>query len=130
MVKSGSLAPKILGELQIKNYIDFHENIPIIIASNGPWMRKIIFLLLGLFLLIPGVLARDWYVRPAGGSYGSENGTSYANAWDGLLNVRWGTGGVQPGDTLWVCGLHIHEMVSKGYVATQAQIPVLSLIHI
>ena len=68
----------------------------------------------------------DWYVRPAGGSYGNEDGTSYANAWDGLLNVAWGEGGVQPGDTLWVCDLHIHNMVNKDYVTTQADIPVIS----
>jgi len=23
----------------------------------------------------------NWYVRPAGGSYGNEDGTSYADAW-------------------------------------------------
>jgi len=78
-------------------------------ASHRPWMRKIVVLLLGLFFLMPGLFARDWYVRPAGGNYGSENGTSYANAWDGLKNVKWGTGGVQPGDTLYVCGLHLAD---------------------
>ncbi|MFQ5621731.1 MAG: right-handed parallel beta-helix repeat-containing protein, partial [Candidatus Nanoarchaeia archaeon] len=77
------------------------------------------------FLCTPG-LAKDWYVRPAGGNYGSEDGTSYANAWDGLLNVVWGEGGVQPGDTLYVCGLHIHDMTNWGYIATQADIPVIS----
>ena len=76
----------------------------------GPWMREIKFLIFLLFLMpliSPALFARDWYVRPAGGNYGAENGTSYANAWDGLPNVVWGTGGVQPGDTLYICGLHI-----------------------
>jgi hypothetical protein len=89
-------------------------------------MRKIGFLFFVLLSLTSVLFAADWYVRPSGGNYGLENGTSYANAWDGLLNVKWGAGGVQPGDTLWVCGLHIHNMVDRGYVATQADIPVIS----
>lgn len=47
-----------------------------------------------------------YYVRPYGGSYGAENGTSYADAWDGLGSVVWGAGGVGAGDTLYVCGTH------------------------
>jgi hypothetical protein len=58
-------------------------------------------------LLAHPLFARDWYVRPAGGSYGSADGTSYSNAWNGLLKVVWGPGGVQAGDTLWVCGFHL-----------------------
>jgi len=46
-----------------------------------------------------------WYVRPAEGEYGNNDGTSYENAWSGLLNVVWGSGGVGLGDTLWICGL-------------------------
>jgi hypothetical protein len=54
--------------------------------------------------------SKDWFVRPQGGYYGSEDGSSYDNAWDGLLEVVWGEEGVQPGDTLWVCGLHVHDI--------------------
>ena len=54
----------------------------------------------------------NWYVRPAGGSYGDEDGTSYADAWDGLNNVVWGTGGVIAGDTLYICGFHLHNMTT------------------
>lgn len=54
-----------------------------------------------------------WYVRPSGGSYGTEDGTSYANAWDGFTNITWGTGGVEAGDTLYVCGAH-SETLSVG----------------
>jgi len=63
-------------------------------------------------LLIPlsiPVFSSDWYVRPEGGSYGAENGTSYANAWDGLKKVVWGNNGVKAGDTLYICGLHLKE---------------------
>ena len=44
------------------------------------------FLTLGLVLLILSIdaAARDWYVRPAGGTYGAEDGTSYNDAWDEL----------------------------------------------
>jgi len=54
----------------------------------------------------PGT-GNTWYVRPYGGSYGNEDGSNYANAWDGLNNVVWGTGGVQAGDNLYVCGFHL-----------------------
>jgi hypothetical protein len=72
------------------------------------------------------VHAADWYVRPADGVYGLENGTSYENAWNGLLNVVWGSGGVQPGDTLWICGLHVYRVTSLSYIATQADIHPIS----
>jgi len=88
---------------------------------------RLVFAVFLILLLTPGLAsARDWYVRPAGGNYGSENGSSYENAWDGLLNVVWGPGGVEPGDSLYVCGLHVHDMTDWGYVATQAEINPIS----
>ncbi len=66
------------------------------------------------FSMINLIFAADWYVKPAGGDYGNEDGTSYDNAWDGLLSVVWGANGVQPGDTLWVCGTHVYKMPSLG----------------
>jgi PKD repeat protein len=75
-------------------------------------MRKthlmIIYLGLSLIALSTSLLAKDWFVRPEGGSYGSENGTSYANAWDGLNDIVWGGAGVVAGDTLYICGLHLY----------------------
>lgn len=70
--------------------------------------------------------ARDWFVRPAGGSYGRENGRTYTNAWNGLHRIVWGRGGVQPGDTLYVCGLHVHNAVKRVPIVTQADIPIVS----
>ena len=64
--------------------------------------------------------AETWYVRPSGGSYGSENGTSYANAWDGLKSIVFGPGGVEAGDTLYVCGTHEYTMTSGGALTEQA----------
>jgi hypothetical protein len=69
--------------------------------------------------------SKDWFVRPQGGDYGSEDGSSYENAWDGLLEVVWGAGGVQPGDTLWVCGLHLHDITERNDYARR-QIPLIS----
>ena len=86
------------------------------------------FIYLIIIASIP-LLATDWYVRPAGGDYGAKNGTSYNNAWDGLRSVVWGPNGVKPGDTLWVCGLHIYTMsnpLSSGGFATQADISPVS----
>jgi len=51
----------------------------------------------------------SWYVRPLGGSYGSENGRNYTNAFDGFININWTITGVQPGDTLFVCGTHTED---------------------
>jgi len=77
-------------------------------------MKKIITIIIQICIVFStGILGGDWYVRPVGGNYGSENGTSYANAWDGLLNVRWGAGGVQPGDTLYICGLHYYNRTNR-----------------
>jgi len=72
--------------------------------------HKAYILTLGLVWLIlsADAAASDWFVRPTGGSYGSEDGTSYENAWNGLLSVVWGEGGVEAGDTLYVCDKHIN----------------------
>lgn len=67
-------------------------------------MKKL-FIIFCICLLPALALGTDYYVRPSGGSYGSENGTSYANAWDGFTNVNWTT--VDSGNgTLWICGTH------------------------
>jgi hypothetical protein len=58
-----------------------------------------------LLLLFPAVAcAATWYVRPASGEYGAEDGTSYATAFDGYFDVVWGGAGVVAGDTLIMCG--------------------------
>jgi len=67
----------------------------------------IVTLSLVWLILSTDAAASEWFVRPAGGNYGSEDGTSYENAWDGLLNVVWGAGGVEADDTLYICGLHL-----------------------
>ena len=45
-----------------------------------------------------------WYVRPDASHGGANNGTSFANAWRGWPAILWSTGGIVPGDTLYVCG--------------------------
>ena len=49
----------------------------------------------------------EWYVRPQNGEYGNESGVDYENAFDGLRDLIWGNGGIEPGDTLYICGRHI-----------------------
>jgi len=72
----------------------------------------------------------NWYVRPLvetdwstdslnnpitdEGVYGSQDGTSYANAWNGIDSIKWGEDGVEAGDTLHICGTHIYYNY-KGY---------------
>jgi hypothetical protein len=49
----------------------------------------------------------EFFVRPSGGSYGDEDGTSYANAWDGFTNIDWDA---VSGGTLYVCGTHTETL--------------------
>ena len=72
-------------------------------------MKRLVFFI-GLLLIPLCLSATTWYVRPAGGTYGNEYGTTYADAWDGILNVVWGVGGVVAGDTLYVCGSHYYDI--------------------
>ncbi len=69
--------------------------------------------------------ATTWYVRPGvyttygasfpnptAGVYGTQNGTSYANAWNGITSIVWGGAGVNTGDTIYVCGIHEYRKLS------------------
>lgn len=74
--------------------------------------------LLLLFLLVGQSFAATWYVRPLGGNYGTEDGTSYENAWVGIPDwygkgIKWGSGGITAGDTLYVCGTHSEYLMVK-----------------
>ena len=68
-----------------------------------------------------------WYVRPSGRDYGDVDGTSYEDAWSGLLNVIWGPGGVEAGDTLYVCGLHLYVMQTRHPPIYTVIVPVTGL---
>lgn len=70
--------------------------------------------LIAFLLFLGQSWASTWYVSPSGGSYADENGTSYANAWDGFSNIVWGKTGVVAGDTLYVCGTHTTEYLTIG----------------
>jgi hypothetical protein len=90
--------------------------------------RKLTIHIIFWLMLSNLVLATDHYVRPAGGTYGDEDGSSYTDAWDGLLNVAWGAsaGEVGPGDTLYVCGLNYHTVENVQNIATQGDITPVS----
>jgi hypothetical protein len=57
-----------------------------------------------------------FYVRPNQSSnYGSGDGSSYANAWNGFESINWdklNVSGVS--STLWVCGTHLRRMQVAG----------------
>jgi hypothetical protein len=46
--------------------------------------------------------AADWYVDNAASAGGT--GTSWRNAWNSFAAIRWGSGGVSAGDTLYISG--------------------------
>jgi hypothetical protein len=88
-----------------------------------------------LVLLLPvSAWSATWFVRPGvydgqdasgypivrAGVYGAQNGTNYGNAWNGLRSVVWGAGGVQSGDTLYVCGTHIYSFTNDLSLNLQA----------
>lgn len=70
----------------------------------------------------------NWFVRPYGSGISTKNGQSYETAWEGLNTVVWGTGGVQAGDTLWICDTHgYHPSLSHDtslYAATRLTVGV------
>jgi len=55
------------------------------------------------------------YVRPAGGSYGLEDGSSYTNAYKGFTDISWAA--VVPHTVLWICGTH-KEVLQPGSSGT------------
>jgi hypothetical protein len=71
---------------------------------------------IGPFSFIFSMLT-DYYVRPAGGDYGLEDGSSYDNAWAGFSNIDWGV--IAPGSTLFIVGIH-REQLSIGASGTSA----------
>lgn len=59
--------------------------------------------LIAIFLLIAQLAhAANWYVDNA--ASGSNNGTSWTNAWTSMTAVVWGGAGVKAGDTLYISG--------------------------
>jgi hypothetical protein len=52
---------------------------------------------------------KTWYVRPSGSTYGSSNGTTYANAWSGFANIN--NAVINPGDTIYIAGTHNQSLI-------------------
>jgi hypothetical protein len=49
----------------------------------------------------------QYFVRPAGTTYGDSSGTSYANAWSGFTSINWT---LLENKTLNVCGTHLQQI--------------------
>ena len=77
--------------------------------------RAIRGLLVLLLLVCNGAIASTWWVRPYAQpdgtdlNYGAADGTSYHEAFDGLeeLEAHWSS--ISPGDTVFICGVHIRN---------------------
>lgn len=52
-----------------------------------------------------------YYVRPTGTTYGTGDGTSYANAWSGFPAINWS---LVEGNRLAVCGVHSQQLTMTG----------------
>jgi hypothetical protein len=76
-------------------------------------MKKLTVLLIAFFLM--GVLpvhAATWYVDNA--ARGTNNGTSWANAWISFSNIIWGTTGVKAGDKIYISGGSSSKTYNEG----------------
>ena len=66
-----------------------------------------------VFVVPSSACAAQWFVRPASlPAEGSSNGTSYADAWEGLDEIEWDR--IKPGDTLYVCDTHVGKPLILG----------------
>lgn len=75
----------------------------------------ILFIIFISFFFSPVCTMADiFFVRPATGKYGLENGSTYDDAFKGWKNIRWGNdkSSVGPGDTLFVCGQFQNEYIN------------------
>lgn len=73
-------------------------------VMNIKFQLRIIFALavLGVFVSFGHALAANWYVDNA--AAGANNGVTWSNAWTSFGAIKWGSGGVSPGDTLYISG--------------------------
>jgi hypothetical protein len=62
--------------------------------------------------------AANWYVRPNGGTYGSETGKDWSNAFDGFSGIAWNS--IAAGDTIWVAGGNYTQKLTPGKSGTSS----------
>src|SRR5574343_1626623 len=71
-----------------------------------------IYTIILITLLSYQLFATDWYVQPATGEYGSENGTDWANAFDGFADIAWGS--ISAGDNIYLSDGTYNENMTIG----------------
>lgn len=64
-----------------------------------------------LCLLSGAAAATTWYVQPATGEYGSEDGSSLDNSFDGLADINAACASIQPGDIVRFHGHFVAEQL-------------------
>jgi hypothetical protein len=84
-----------------------------IFVEGNPYRLLVVMVALASHLVLPASAA-VWYVDKD--ATGSNNGTSWANAWRTFASVVWGTSGVKAGDTLYISGGSTTKTYTEGLV--------------
>jgi hypothetical protein len=71
-----------------------------------------LFFLFALLAMAKGASAANWYVDNT--ASGSNNGSSWSNAWNSFSRIVWGASGVKAGDTLYISGGSASKTYASG----------------
>ena len=75
-------------------------------------MKKFVLLFFSFLISVSSGYGADHFVRPSGGDYGTGDGGSYENAWNGFGNIKWDE--IMPGDNLYICDTHVGSGLTIG----------------
>jgi hypothetical protein len=80
-------------------------------ARKSLWGMCLFLLVLLLFILPPVASATSWYVDST--ASGSNNGSSWANAWKSFAAINWGS--IRAGETLYISGGSVSQTYTEAW---------------